>query len=75
MGVKYLPRLFKLTTGDLFTTDFEYSSLKFGNHEIVKVKESKMDAIQFKNYFTQNDGSTDNAVEEVPSTDTTESVE
>ena len=40
-----------------------------------KVKESKMDAIQFKNYFTQNDGSTDNAVEEVPSTDTTESVE
>ena len=42
MGVKYLPRLFKLTTGDLFTTDFEYSSLKFGNHEIVKVKDTTM---------------------------------
>ena len=40
-----------------------------------KVKESKMDDIQFKNYFTQIDASTDNAVEEVPSTDTTESVE
>lgn len=42
MGVKYLPRLFKLTTGDLFTTDFEYSSLTFGNHEIVKVKDTTM---------------------------------
>lgn len=42
MGVKYLPRLFKLTTGDLFTTDFEYSSLKFGSHEIVKVKDTTM---------------------------------
>ncbi|MBQ0112573.1 MAG: hypothetical protein KBT03_05545 [Bacteroidales bacterium] len=42
MGVKYLPRLFKLTTGDLFTTDFKYSSLTFGNHEIVKVKDTTM---------------------------------
>ena len=42
MGVKYLPRLFKLTTGDLFTTDFKYSSLKFGSHEIVKVKDTTM---------------------------------
>lgn len=42
MGVKYLPRLFKLTTGDLFTTDFVYSSLTFGNHEIVKVKDTTM---------------------------------
>lgn len=40
-----------------------------------KVKESKMDAIEFKNYFTQNDGSSDNAAEAVPSTDTTESAE
>ena len=42
MGVKYLPRLFKLTTGDLFTTDFKYSNLKFGSHEIVKVKDTTM---------------------------------
>lgn len=36
-GVKYLPRLYKLTTGDLFRTDFVYESLTFGNHEIVEV--------------------------------------
>lgn len=42
MGVKYLPRLFKLTTGDLFTTDFKFESLKFGSHEIVKVKDTTM---------------------------------
>lgn len=42
MGVKYLPRLFKLTTGDLFTTDFKFDSLKFGSHEIVKVKDTTM---------------------------------
>lgn len=42
MGVKYLPRLFKLTTGDLFTTDYVFESLKFGNHEIVKVKDTTM---------------------------------
>lgn len=40
-----------------------------------KVKEGKMDDIQFKNYFTQNDGSSDSAAEEDPSADTTESVE
>lgn len=37
-----LPRLYKLTTGDLFTTDFTYSALTFGNHEIVAVKETTM---------------------------------
>ena len=42
MGVKYLPRMYKLTTGDLFTTDFEFKSLTFGNHEIVAVKETVM---------------------------------
>lgn len=42
MGVKYLPRLYKLTTGDLFTTDFKFDSLTFGNHEIVKVKDTTM---------------------------------
>ena len=42
MGVKYLPRLFKLTTGDLFTTDYTFESLKFGSHEIVKVKDTTM---------------------------------
>ena len=40
-----------------------------------KVKESKMKAIEFKNTFTQNDDSSDNAVEQIPSTDTTESAE
>lgn len=43
MGVKYLPRLYKLTAGDLFTTDFDYEgTLTFGNHEIVKVKDTTM---------------------------------
>ena len=42
MGVKYLPRMYKLTTGDLFTTDFAFESLKFGNHEIVAVKYTTM---------------------------------
>ena len=41
-GQKYLPRLYKLTTGDLFTTDYEYDSLTFGNHKIVKVKDTTM---------------------------------
>jgi hypothetical protein len=41
-GEKYLPRLYKLTTGDLFTTDFVFESLKFGNHEIVAVKDTTM---------------------------------
>jgi hypothetical protein len=41
-GIKYLPRLFKLTTGDIFTTDYEFESLKFGNHEIVAVKNTTM---------------------------------
>ena len=38
----YLPRLYKLTVGDLFTTDYEYASLTFGNHKIVKVKDTTM---------------------------------
>lgn len=41
-GDKYLPRVYKLTTGDLFTTDFEFDSLTFGNHKIVEVKETTM---------------------------------
>jgi hypothetical protein len=39
---KYLPRLYKLTAGDIFTTDYEFESLKFGNHEIVAVKNTTM---------------------------------
>lgn len=41
-GDKYLPRVYKLTTGDLFTTDFEFDSLTFGSHKIVEVKETTM---------------------------------
>lgn len=41
-GDKYLPRVYKLTTGDLFTTDFVFGSLTFGNHKIVEVKETTM---------------------------------
>lgn len=41
-GDRYLPRVYKLTTGDLFTTDFEFDSLEFGNHKIVEVKETTM---------------------------------
>lgn len=42
VGDRYLPRVYKLTTGDLFTTDFEFESLTFGNHKIVEVKETTM---------------------------------
>lgn len=42
VGDRYLPRVYKLTTGDLFTTDFEYDSLTFGSHKIVEVKETTM---------------------------------
>ena len=41
-GDQYLPRVYKLTTGDLFTTDFVFSSLTFGTHKIVAVKETTM---------------------------------
>lgn len=41
-GDRYLPRLYKLTTGDLFTTDFKYEKLEFGTHKIVKVKDTTM---------------------------------
>ena len=41
-GDKYLPRLYKLTIGDLFTTDYTFSSLKFGSHEIIRVKDTTM---------------------------------
>lgn len=37
-----------------------------------KVKESKMDEIQFKNFFTQNDDSANNEVEQIPSTESAE---
>lgn len=40
-----------------------------------KVKERKLDAIQFKNFFTQNNGTTDSAVESVGDIETTESAE
>jgi len=36
-GDRYLPRVYKLTTGDMFRTDFAFDSLTFGNHEIVEV--------------------------------------
>lgn len=42
VGDRYLPRVYKLTTGDLFTTDFEFKSLTFENHKIVEVKETTM---------------------------------
>lgn len=58
MGVKYLPRMYKLTAGDLFTTDYDYATGKayvkdatlaeegkaitFGNHSIVAVKHTTM---------------------------------
>lgn len=42
VGDRYLPRVYKLTTGDLFTTDFEFESLTFENHKIVEVKETTM---------------------------------
>lgn len=41
-GDQYLPRVYKLTTGDLFTTDFEFNTFTFGNHKIVAVKETTM---------------------------------
>ena len=54
MGVKYLPRLFKLTTGDIFTTNYDFAkkdgslltapvaagtAFTFGNHKIVAINE------------------------------------
>ena len=54
MGVKYLPRLFKLTTGDIFTTNYDFAkkdgslltapvaagtAFNFGNHKIVGINE------------------------------------
>lgn len=42
VGDRYLPRVYKLTTGDLFTTDFKFESLIFENHKIVEVKETTM---------------------------------
>ena len=42
VGDRYLPRVYKLTTGDLFTTDYEFDSLTFGTHKIVVVKETTM---------------------------------
>lgn len=42
VGNRYLPRVYKLTTGDLFTTDFEFKSLTFENHKIVEVKKTTM---------------------------------
>lgn len=55
-GEKYLPRLYKLTTGDLFTTDCDLTTGKrkeeiedadiksyaFGNHSVMAVKKTTM---------------------------------
>ncbi len=49
MGVKYLPRLYKLTTGDIFTTDFALSdsitvgtAIEFGNHSVLPIEATTM---------------------------------
>lgn len=39
---KYLPRVYKLTVGDMFMTDYEFDSLEFGSHEIVEVDASNI---------------------------------
>lgn len=54
-GEKYLPRLYKLTTGDLFTTDCDLTKavkattlpkagdkITLGNHAVIAVKETTM---------------------------------
>lgn len=58
-GECYLPRLYKLTTGDIFTTNFDYEAGKgiitkklekgktftFGNHKIIVIESSAMDTV------------------------------
>lgn len=58
-GEAYLPRLYKLTTGDIFTTNFDYNAGKgiitekleagttfeFGNHKIMVIESSAMDTV------------------------------
>jgi hypothetical protein len=55
----YLPRLYKLTTGDIFTTNFDYeagkgiitekleagTTFEFGNHKIMVIESSAMDTV------------------------------
>lgn len=46
-GDKYLPRVYKLTAGDIFTTDYNLSAtvgtmLTFGNHKVMPVKNTTM---------------------------------
>ena len=58
-GHAYLPRLYKLTVGDIFTTNFDYNAGKgiiaavpakgttytFGNHKIMVIESSAMDTV------------------------------
>ena len=58
-GECYLPRLYKLTTGDIFTTNFDYEAGKgiiteklekgktfdFGDHTIMVIESSAMDTV------------------------------
>ncbi len=58
-GECYLPRLYKLTTGDIFTTNFDFEAGKgiiteklengkiftFGNHKIMVIESSAMDTV------------------------------
>ena len=58
-GEAYLPRLYKLTTGDIFTTNFDFEAGKgiiteklevgtaftFGNHKIVVIESSALDTV------------------------------
>ena len=58
-GHAYLPRLYKLTTGDIFTTNFDYdagkgiitevpekgTTFEFGNHKIMVIESSALDTV------------------------------
>jgi len=58
-GEAYLPRLYKLTTGDIFTTNFDYeneggivteapavgTTFTFGNHKIVVIESSANETV------------------------------
>ena len=58
-GHAYLPRLYKLTTGDIFTTNFDFdagkgiitevpdkgTTFEFGNHKIMVIESSALDTV------------------------------
>lgn len=58
-GEAYLPRLYKLTTGDIFTTNYDFEAkggiitkkldagktFTFGNHKIMVIESSAMDTV------------------------------